>query len=353
MMDHILLPPSDGMNSTSSTAEVSEIGQVPDAAWKVWLRWTLALAVLGGLIWLAVRTMDFKEVAQALRTSDWRLLVAAGGVAVTVCMLACSLRLYLLTIPLPNDRRHIGFWHFTSIYYASCAAHHLLPAPAAEVLRTVHLKRRHGYSIGSLVASQLVEKVIDALGLAIEISIVAALTKLPASVSGPLALFAALTAAGVITVLVVARRFRARGASAAVAQDAGGKLRGFLYRLAEGMYLLRSPRTWLWALLCSMVNDIANAATVGLALAAVGVSLPITTWFIVVLVARLAGVLPSTPGQFGVIEAGIVVALSALGVDRNQALAAAVLYHLAHFVPVTVVGLWELRKQWAPARSAS
>lgn len=344
------------MNDAQPTPPVSEIGQIPDAAGlgpgakrragcKDWLRWVLAISVLGGLIWLAVRTLDFHQVAHALRTSDWRLVVAAGAVAVTVCMLACSLRLWLLTIPLPNTGNHIGFWHFTSIYYASCAAHHLLPAPAAEVLRTVHLKRRHGYTIGALVAAQLVEKVIDALGLAIEISVVAALSTLPVAMTGSLAIFSAVAAGGVIAVLVVARRFRSRppGDDAAV-----GRVRGFLYRLAEGMYLLRSPRTWLWSLLFSLINDFANAATVGLALAAVGVSLPVPSWFIVVLVARMAGLLPSTPGQFGVIEAGVVLSLTALGVDRNQALAVAVLYHLAHFVPVTAVGLWELRRQWAP-----
>jgi len=348
MMDHILLDPEGTMSQADPIAAVSEIQQLPDAAWKVWLRWALALAVLAGLVWWAVRTMDFALVARALRLSDWRLVVAAGGLAVTVCMLACSMRLWLLTVPLPNAGKRIGFWHFASIYYASSAAHHLLPAPAAEVLRTVHLKRRHGYTVGALVASQLVEKVIDAMGLAAEILVVALVSTLPAAMEWALYAFAAIAAGGVLTVMLVAWRFGKRGAD----QSHAGALRGFLFRLAEGIHLLRSPRTWVWSLLCSFLNDFANAATVGLVLAALGISLPVPAWFVVVLVARMAGLLPSTPGQFGVVEAGIVLAMTALGVERNQALAGALLYHLAHFVPVTAVGLWELRRHWAPVRSA-
>jgi hypothetical protein len=214
------------------------------------------------------------------------------------------------------------------------------------VLRTVHLKRRHGYSIGGLVASQLVEKVIEALALAIEVAVVASFWSLPPRMTGTLALFAALTGGGVIAVVAVAWRFR-RHEGGAFEAGAGvrGRLRGFLYRLAEGMHLLRAPSIWVRAVLCSFVNDVTNACTVGLALAALGVSLPVSSWFVAVLVARLAGLLPSTPGQFGVVEAGVAAALAAFGIDVNLALAAALLYHLAHFVPVTAVGLWELRRQ--------
>lgn len=304
------------------------------------LQWALAFTILAALVWLAVRTIDFRQVAYALSVSDWRLVAFAGVLAVTVCMLACSFRLWLLTLPLPTTaERPVSFGELTSIYYASSAAHHLLPAPAAEVLRTVHLKRRHGYSIGSLVACQLVEKVIDALSLGVETLVVALVAKLPPAIDASLYVFAAVAGGGVVATLVIARRHRRKPH---VAEIAG--VRGFLHRLSEGLYLLRSPRVWTWSIVCSFLNDGANAATVGLCLYAVGAPLPVSSWFVIVLVARLAGLLPSTPGQFGVIEASMAVAMVGLGVDRNLALAAAVLYHLAHFVPVTLAGLWELRR---------
>jgi uncharacterized protein (TIRG00374 family) len=80
----------------------------------------------------------------------------------------------------------------------------------------------------------------------------------------------------------------------------------------------------------------------------VGAHLPVAAWFVATLAARMAGLVPSTPGQFGVVEAAMVVALGAFGLEADRALAAAVLYHVAHFVPVTAVGLWEMRRQWQP-----
>ena len=335
-------------NSTGSLGGTlvppSEIAQ---PWWKSILRWALPIAILVGLLAIAARSIDFRQFLAVLQLSDWRLVAAAGLLAVTVCMISCSVRLWLLIRPLPTPSAGIRFWSLTSVYVASCAAHHLLPAPAAEVLRTVHLKRRWGYSVGGLVAAQLVEKVIDALGLAIEILLVAAVAQLPRNLDRALYLFGTLTAAGVLAVLFVAWRHQRRGDAAPTVTDgARARVDGFLHRLGEGMYLLRSPRIWTVSIVCSFINDFANAATVGLAAAAVGVPLPISSWFIVVLVARLAGLLPSTPGQFGVVEAGLVLAMGALGIQPTQALAVAVLYHMAHFVPVTVVGLWELRRQW-------
>jgi uncharacterized protein (TIRG00374 family) len=122
----------------------------------------------------------------------------------------------------------------------------------------------------------------------------------------------------------------------------------FFRRLGEGMHQLRSPSVWARSLVWSIMSDVANAVTVGLCLMAVGVTLPLAGWFLVMLVARAAGIVPSTPGQFGVQEAGVVVALGLLGIDHNRALAVALLHHMAHFVPVTLVGLVELKRQWVP-----
>lgn len=317
-------------------------------------RWLVGVAIVAGLLALAVHSINLRQFLAALAGSDWRLVALAGLIVVTFCMFACSARLYLLTTPLPHGGRGVGFWSLTSIYFASSAAHHLLPSPAAEVLRTVHLKRRYGYTIGALVASQLIEKVIDALGLSLEVLAVAIFGTLPEALDVSLYIFAALGVSGALAVLLIAWRYRTVHAGKPESDAAsegrlgatGIKIRGFVRRLAEGTYLLRSPRIWIFSLFFSVVNDFANAATAGLVLTALGIHLPIASWFVLVLVARMAGLVPSTPGQFGVIEAGLVVALAAFGIDRNRALAAAVLYHVAHFVPVVLVGLVELRRQW-------
>jgi hypothetical protein len=316
-------------------------------------RWLLPLAVLAVLAWLIARKIDGHEFAAALRLADWRLVVGAGILAGTLCMAGCILRLFTLLGALPHQAP-VGIVELGSIYFASSAAHNLLPAPAGEVLRTVQLKRRHGYTVGVLVAAQLVEKVVEALGLGIGTLVVASLGGLPRAVEASMYAFAALGAGGAIVALVVGWRWKLSDAPYAEAKDLpfGAAVRvhvgNFFRRLGEGMHQLRSPSVWARALVWSMMSDAANALTVGLCLTAVGVSLPIAAWFLVMLAARAAGLLPSTPGQFGVQEAGVVVALGLVGVDHNRALAIALLHHMAHFVPVTLIGLVELRRQWVP-----
>lgn len=321
-------------------------------------RWIVPGAVFAALAWLIARKIDGHEFLTALRLADWRLVVGAGILAGTLCMGGLILRLYTLLLALPHDTP-VGLWELASIHFASSAAHNLLPAPAGEVLRTVQLKRRHGYSVGLLVAAQLVEKVIEALGLGIGTLVVASLGGLPRGLDASMYAFAALGAGGAIVALVVGWRWKS--SDAPYAEAAGLPLRAalrvhagnFFRRLGEGMHQLRSPSVWARSLVWSMMSDAANALTVGLCLMAVGVSLPIAGWFLVMLVARAAGLVPSTPGQFGVQEAGVVVALGLIGVDHNRALAVALLHHMAHFVPVTLIGLVELRRQWVPTRTVT
>ena len=316
-------------------------------------RWIVPAAIFAALAWLILRKIDGHEFARALRLADWRLVIGAGILAGTLCMGGLILRLYTLLSALPHDQP-VGLFEVASIYFASSAAHNLLPAPAGEVLRTVQLKRRHGYSVGVLVAAQLIEKVIEALGLGIGTLVVASLGGLPRGVDVSLYAFAALGAVGAIAALVVGWRWQLSDAPYASADGlpfrAATRVHAgnFFRRLGEGLHQLRSPSVWARSLGWSMMSDVANALTVGMCLMAVGVTLPVAGWFLLMLVARAAGIVPSTPGQFGVQEAGVVVVLGLLGVDHNRALAVALLHHMAHFVPVTLVGLVELRRQWVP-----
>jgi uncharacterized membrane protein YbhN (UPF0104 family) len=320
---------------------------------KILTRWIVPGVVLAALAWLIARKIDGHEFVQSLRLADWRLVVGAGILAGTLCMGGLILRLYTLLTALPH-RTPVGLLELASIHFASSAAHNLLPAPAGEVVRTVQLKRRHGYSVGVLVAAQLVEKVVEALGLGIGTLVVASLGGLPRGLGVSMYAFAALGVGGAIVALVVGWRWQRSDAPYPTADGlpfgaaARVHIGNFFRRLGEGMHELRAPSVWARSLGWSMMSDAANALTVGLCLMAVGITLPLAAWFLVMLVARAAGLVPSTPGQFGVQEAGVVVALGLVGVDHNRALAVALLHHMAHFVPVTLVGLVELKRQWVP-----
>jgi uncharacterized membrane protein YbhN (UPF0104 family) len=53
----------------------------------------------------------------------------------------------------------------------------------------------------------------------------------------------------------------------------------------------------------------------------------------------VALVLPSAPGYVGPFQIGTVEGLALVGVPRDTALSLSIVYHLANYVPITLVGL--------------
>ncbi|MFO0577892.1 MAG: lysylphosphatidylglycerol synthase transmembrane domain-containing protein [Polyangia bacterium] len=328
-----------------------------------WLRTLVALAATAGLFVLMLQKVDLAQFLATLRQAQWQLVAAVALLSLIGCHSLAILRLWTLlrvlprgvpsTPPAPGEHRGLG--DVTSIYLATTAAHNLLPSFAGDALRTVQLHRRHGYPLGTLIAAQLVERVLEALGLSlVTLGVVLALP-LPSSLARPLGMFAVLGVGGALLLLLLARRHRPGAPATATASSALEdspalwarllrQLRHFVAQLAEGVYHLRRPTTWGGALLWSVAGDAINTLTVGLCLWSVGVSLPVSGWFLVMLAGRASGLLPTTPGQFGVMEGAMVLALGFLGVAATQALPFALLFHVAHFVPVTVVGLIEARR---------
>src|SRR4030095_15209941 len=64
---------------------------------------------------------------------------------------------------------------------------------------------------------------------------------------------------------------------------------------------------------------------------------------------------PSSPGYAGVFETAIIAALALHGIPKDRALAYALTYHAATFFPITLLGLWSVRRTigWRELRRGS
>jgi uncharacterized membrane protein YbhN (UPF0104 family) len=74
---------------------------------------------------------------------------------------------------------------------------------------------------------------------------------------------------------------------------------------------------------------------IGCCLLALGIERTPLEWCAVLVAMNLAMLVPM-PGNLGTLEAGAVVGLSALGVDRTTALAFALLYRMAQSLPLGI-----------------
>ena len=74
--------------------------------------------------------------------------------------------------------------------------------------------------------------------------------------------------------------------------------------------------------------------------------------------ARLAGFIPITPGGLGTVDAALVGLMSAFGMDKDQALAANLLWRAATFIPQVVIGIvtfliWRVQQNKRLGRAAA
>lgn len=303
----------------------------------------LAAGVLALLLIPTVRSLDrhrFMEVLSA--ATFWP---AAGAVVLGLggCMGMATLRLASLLAALPRTRA-IRLRRLYVVYLASTAAQHLLPSPAAKILRTIHLSRQYGYTLSDTTAAHVLERAIDAVALSGCVALWAALGDVPSWMERPIALFTVASALGIILLAAFARRPMAfEDAPRALRSRPWSRIVEFLTQTLSSLRKLRALSMWLIAAGWSCLSEIANVVTVGLVLLSVGQPSSVGVWLTAALTARLSAAVPLTPGQIGIQEGSIALALGAVGVEPNHAMAAALLYRAVHSLPIIMLGGLALR----------
>lgn len=290
-----------------------------------WLARVVAWLLVGALVWLAARRIDFAALAGVLRAARPGPLALAVAWNVIANTIARVRRWQALLAPLSSGQP-ASFLELARLLLAGYAFSNLLPARAGEAVRVVELRRRRGYPTSGLVAVQLAEKGIEALSLGLVCGIV---SLSPGPGRAPLALAGAIAVAGLGLLLALPRR---------VPRETAG--------FFNAIRMVHARRSWVRSLAWSMLSDTIDLVLVALCLRALGIDLPPTAWALVLLSVNLAILLPSTPGQVGVLEAGGVVALTMAGVSPAPALAFALVYHAVHLVPTTALGLLGLCLPW-------
>jgi uncharacterized protein (TIRG00374 family) len=314
-----------------------------------WLTSVSLLAIL-------LRHFDFSSVSAELRRSDWIRIAAAMLMNLLLLTICRTERFSKLIEKLPRQSREkAGMKELTSILMASRALNLVLPARAGETLRTVQLHRRYGYPMESVIAAIAMETTLEATALGITAIALVSLWKLPQGfekIVYPLIAACALC----ISLFLFAR---AGDKSEALQSDSVARpgsfsvqrlirrLRVAGFRARHSARVMTGSRVWLQALGWTWLGDLVDLLMIGLCLHAVGISLGVPAWFLLLAGINVAIALPS-PGHLGTLEAGAVLTLSALGIEKGPALTFALVYHAVHLLPVILLGSaslhWALRR---------
>jgi uncharacterized membrane protein YbhN (UPF0104 family) len=318
------------MSGDSMAGERNRPSEVELSAWSRVARWVIVAAALPFTIWF-FRGFDFAELSATLARASLPLVAAAALANLTLNTAARAQRFRALLPPSPRQARPVGFFELVALVLASQATSNILPFRAGEAVRTLRLRERHGYPLKTLIAAQLIEKPIEVLSLTA--------FALPAALAVHIAqrvlvtLFA-LALAGCLALGLMLRIAR----SGSSAEGGGSGPRRLFPGLGGAAEVLCGPGAWGQSFLWSMASDLIEMALIGVCMAAVGIQISPAAWCVVLIAVNIAIAIPASPGQIGVLEAGAVLVLTGLGVDRSSALAFALIYHAVHLLPTTAFG---------------
>jgi uncharacterized membrane protein YbhN (UPF0104 family) len=288
--------------------------------------------ILVGLLGWALWRLDLRAVGEALASARPAWLVA-GMLANVLSLAAHSARWASVVVPVGRRVRHRDAFGALT---AGFAAGVVLPARAGDLVRAHLLARRSGLSTASTLAAAGVDYVVGAVALLPLIGALAELSPLPSWARHAAGALGVAGAVGAVAAVALARRARP-GEEA----HGGGGLRGRWARLRAGLSAAREPKSLARALafaVCGWGAEVLIAWCVLRALQLTPGPAGVEVAALAVLATTLVNVAAVSPGNAGPFELAAVLALSSAGVDREPAVAFALLYHLVHLVPVGLLG---------------
>jgi uncharacterized protein (TIRG00374 family) len=310
----------------------------------------IALILAAGLLYLALRKVNWSELLLTLRQGNLALLGLAVIILTTSCLVR-ALRWRILLMAEEHPER--TSFPFLPVFWATMAGYlgnSYLPARAGEVIRSLLIGQKANISKSFSLATALTERIVDAIILVVVCAL--ALSTLPVI---PPAMVGALKGMGILGIVGAVAVFVAPRMSGLVHKiislipvpvNIREKIGGIVDSFLMGAGALQNWGRLFLFLLCSVgiwTLDTINSMVVAQAF---GLSLNPIQLFILLAALGLASAIPSTPGYVGVYQFVAVTVLVPFGLSEAQAVAYILAFQGIQYIGITLwglIGLWQLR----------
>lgn len=317
----------------------------------------VGLIISAVALYVTFRSMELGNVLRELRSVD-PLLFVLSAAAVTGVFWIRAWRWRVILAPVADVPFRSRFAAVTIGFMGN----NLLPARIGEFMRAYALSRTEPVPIVSSFASLVVERIFDGVMVIVLLFTAMALPDFP-----PFSGTQEIELPGFGTTFTIAGLARGAGIVIGVALLVVGLLVLFprpavkalervvrvlphrvrrpivdaLEAFLSGAGVLRNPKLLLGTTAWSVGLWVYNAVGAWIAFRAFGLDLPFTAALFLQSAIALAVSIPSAPGFFGLYHGMAVFVLSKLwGAPAELAGAFAIGFHLAGFIPVTLIGLY-------------
>lgn len=309
------------------------------------LRIIIGVAVSAIFLVLLLAKVDRTELLDALRdVSPWWIALSLVLFGASVWTRAQRWAAILRPIaPLSQTEA-------ASLMTIGLAANNVLPARTGEIVRAVLLKRRYGISGFAVLATIIVERILDGLVLAIFLAATIAL----AGGTNVLRIFAALVGGAFLALTLMTALLAMRPVLAERLTEFGlrflpGRIRerarGWAERFLSGLSPMRTARAWVTVTGLTVLSWSLEALSAWAVGQAFGLGLDAGIYFGVAGAANLSMAAPSTSGGIGPYEYFAREVVGRFGVGAATGTAFALVLHATVLVPVAIVGLLLIWRQ--------
>lgn len=318
----------------------------------------VGVAISVAAVWFSMRGVSVAEVWRALSHSNLLLFAAVMGLTLFSFMIRALRWRSLLSGAQPPTLQSL--FSATMIGFM---ANNVLPFRLGEFVRAWALARREQCSTTMVLATVVVERVVDMLALLGILGVTMLVHPIQASSKAAEFIQAGATSLIAITVgltlmLIVLERTPGlarrvvRRLSTRLPERHRGRVAAALDHFVEGLGLFRDLPRLLWVFLLSFALFSCFAVGLQLSLLALGIHLPWYAGFMLLVITAFAIMAPAAPGYIGTMNLACVAGLALFGVtNRELANSFSWFYWAAQWLPVTVVGLFYLRHEGLSLRS--
>ena len=301
----------------------------------------LGVGILISIIFLGIAFRDLDPQTFIGALGDVNLLwLLAGTVVYALAVTVIAWRWQFLLAAF----RPVPLIPLTRIVAIGYMGNNIYPFRAGEALRIFLLRRNHDVPVAGAATTVIVERIFDGIVMLSFILIGLFLVEVESDRVQTVATIAAalFIPAVIVFMLLAAFPNNLRALVERVAGFLPENLAKIVLSLSngviEGLSGLRSPLHLLGAAATSYTTWAIEAVVYWLVMVAFGLDLGYGAALLVVGTVNLAGLIPASPGQFGVYEFFVSTVLIALGIRDDIALAYAIVVHIVIWLPVTVAG---------------
>lgn len=299
-------------------------------------------------MWLALRPILAEESGLAklgteFRSADYSLLPLILLLLYVFYWLK-AWRWRLLLLPVKDYQPMRDLFGPTMIGFAF---NNVLPARMGEFVRCFVFARQQQQSMAMAVSSIFLERVFDVVAIFIYLGIGLIFMPIPEETRSIAIIFGAGIGAialfGVLYVFWTAPLVRIVETILARLRFVPAPLRDTVCKILEsgatGMASIKNPRLLSGILMLSLIKWLINGFVMLVSLWAFGLRPDPIVAFVLMGVVALGVSVPASPGYFGVIQGCFSLVLPAALYDPQAVFAASIYYHLAGYIPVTLLGL--------------